>query len=106
MMSKHTPGPWNYTMYKDSGWDFKLTADHGETEIVSGCGCCDSPWVSSEADARLIAAAPDLLEAIEAAIASGMIPGESITGGPGAKTQQGKAAAMLRAAIAKAKGEE
>ena len=48
----------------------------------------------------------ELLEAIEAAIASGMVPGESITSGPGTKTQQGKAAAMLRAAIAKAKGEE
>lgn len=48
----------------------------------------------------------ELLEAIEAAIASGMVPGESITSGPGTKTQQGKAAAMLRAALAKAKGEE
>lgn len=52
-------------MDKDRGWDFKLTADYRETEIVSGCGCCDSPWVSCEADARLIAAAPDLLEALE-----------------------------------------
>ena len=92
-------------MDKERGWDFKVTANHGETVIVSGCGCCDSPWVSSEADARLIAAAPEMLEAIEAAIASGMVPGESITNGPGTKTQQGKAAAMLRAAIAKAKGE-
>jgi len=95
-MSKHTPGPWNYTMDKDRGWDFKLTADHGKTEIVSGCGCCDSPWVSCEADARLIAAAPELLEALELIVSF-------IDAGQGTWTieDQNKA----RAAIAKAKGE-
>lgn len=55
-------------MDKDRGCDFKLTADHGETAIVSGCGCCDSPWVSCEADARLIAAAPELLTGLEDAV--------------------------------------
>ena len=96
-MSKHTPGPWNYTMYKDSGWDFKLTADHGETEIVGGCGCCDSPWVSSEADACLIAAAPELLEALEKVVSF-------VDAGEGTWTVEEQQKA--RAAIAKAKGEE
>lgn len=95
-MSKHTPGPWNYTMDKERGWDFKLTADHGKTAIVSGCGCCDSPWVSCEADARLIAAAPELLEALELVVSF-------VDAGQGTWTveEQNKA----RAAIAKAKGE-
>lgn len=83
-------------MDKERGWDFKLTADHGKTAIVSGCGCCDSPWVSCEADAHLIAAAPELLEALENLLK--VHEGEGGT--------QHNAADMARAAIAKAKGEE
>lgn len=95
-MSKHTPGPWGYTMDKERGWDFKVTADHGKTAIVSGCGCCDSPWVSCEADARLIAAAPELLEAFEKLVSL-------VDAGEGTWTLEEQQKA--RAAIAKAKGE-
>ena len=95
-MSEHTPGPWSYTMDKERGWDFKVTDDHGKTAIVSGCGCCDSPWVSCEADARLIAAAPEMLEALENLLK--VHEGEGGT--------QHNAADMAQAAIAKAKGEE
>ena len=98
-MSKHTPGPWSYTMDKERGWDFKLTADHGKTVIVSGCGCCDSPWVSCEADARLIAAAPELLEALEKIVR--MFEGADDTVWAVEDYRQ-----KARAAIAKAKGEE
>lgn len=100
-MSKHTPGPWNYTMDKDRGWDFKLTADHGETEIVSGCGCCDSPWVSCEADARLIAAAPELLEALEKVISEYI---KSLDNSDSA-LYLGRAMSAAEKAIAKAKEE-
>ena len=103
-MSKHTPGPWSYTVDKDRGWDFKLTADHGKTEIVSGCGCCDSPWVSCEADARLIAAAPELLEALENIVKLGE-PGR-IYELKELGTLVGGMLSIARAAIAKAKGEE
>jgi hypothetical protein len=64
-MNEHTPGPWTYKLDNDSPVNFEITTAHAPTSIVSGCGCCDSPWVSSEADARLIAAAPELLEALE-----------------------------------------
>ena len=103
-MSQHTPGPW---IVDALGYGYDISAPEARCLITTSSDP-KMVWgaIGREADARLIAAAPELLEAIEAAIASGMVPGESITGGPGAKTQQGKAAAMLRAAIAKAKGEE
>ena len=64
-MSKHTPGPWTVTGWcaGDSvGWSVGLGADqrisvHAESE-------------ESGANARLIAAAPDLLEALKVMVAS------------------------------------
>lgn len=71
-MSKHTPGPWTFssqtilddeTPVHDEILCFHLQSD--ETVILDGCGCCNSPRLANPADARLIAAAPDLLEALE-----------------------------------------
>ena len=57
-MSKHTPGPWRY---KADGGNYMLifcSNDEGWGDNLRGyCG---------EANARLIAAAPDLLEALTA----------------------------------------
>jgi hypothetical protein len=63
-MSAHTPGPWVYEV-ENSGANFRLYA--GEEDIISGCGCCGSPLMCGpfQANARLIVAAPDLLEALE-----------------------------------------
>lgn len=52
--SKHTPGPWEYK--RTSGFDF------GSTEYWIP-GICSH--VRKEADACLIAAAPDLLDALK-----------------------------------------
>ena len=58
------------------------------------------------ANARLIAAAPDLLEALEAAVDCGMVPSSSLKDGGAARhARQVHAADMIRAAITKAKGE-
>lgn len=57
--SKHTPGPWQ-VQHNDS---------HRSWCVVSACGDGVTGWArvcQSEADARLIAAAPDLLEACRA----------------------------------------
>lgn len=63
VMSKHTPGPWEYTGYwPDDEWEISpiLYKPQGENLYQDGC--------FNEADAKLIAAAPALLEALEAIV--------------------------------------
>lgn len=67
-MSTHTPGPWSTTPMQSSIW-----ANDGETKIAT---IADLPWVTTasgrrtsdfmteNANARLIAAAPELLDAL------------------------------------------
>lgn len=57
-MSEHTPGPWKIRAYKDRG--FAIDFNEDQEQIVD--------FVYEEADAHLIAAAPDLLEALEAVV--------------------------------------
>lgn len=74
-MSKHTPGPWTYQRWFDA---FDLNPsdvgieDIQQVPIVRVAGPNDETVASAsdlfefkEADAKLIAAAPDLLEALE-----------------------------------------
>ena len=57
-MSKHTPGPW------------KLSRDGNDIENADGAGVCAMyADETAPANAALIAAAPDLLEALERALA-------------------------------------
>src|SRR5688572_28329605 len=66
MTQKHTPGPWGYGM-KDGNYVI-MTADEGRL-FRTVATVRDFPASSSkteEANARLIAAAPDLLKRIEA----------------------------------------
>lgn len=59
-MSKHTPGQWSIVI--DRRYDQMVEAI--EPDVIWGCGCCGSPNLGLS-DARLIAAAPDLLEALD-----------------------------------------
>ena len=87
MEAKHTPGPW-FSQYDDNGFyeigsesvTFRLAFTYGEGD-------------TDEANARLIGAAPDLLEALQDVL----LELESI--GPMEKFER------ARAAIAKATGE-
>lgn len=56
-MSKHTPGPWLV-----DGVEIRATDSH-ESESI-----CEMSPGFSDADASLIAATPDLLKALEAAV--------------------------------------
>ena len=68
-MAEHTPGPWKVTTNLDY-WVERVNFEGGEGEFKGIALCGDIHWPNSnetqfewEANARLIAAAPDLLEA-------------------------------------------
>ncbi len=93
MTNTHTPGPWHVTpgtVPAESVWD--ETGNLQIASFIEGRG-----WQEQHANARLIAAAPDLLAASRAALAAL----EALRDAP-----QGGAEVMLRAAIAKAEGRE
>ena len=91
-MSKHTPGPWIVDALR-YGYDISapearcLITTSSDPKMVWGA-------IGREADARLIAAAPELLEALESLLAQVEQYGHK------------PECDAARAAIAKAKGEE
>lgn len=92
-MSKHTPGPWALDLQDDGGFRITGVGGHGKTAAYVVC-CRDAHEMKGEthANARLIAAAPDLLAAARAALAAWEGTGPAID------------LDTLRAAIAKAEG--
>ena len=92
MSGQHTPGPWAFRLEAVRTVIYH-TADIGEKAIAVGAGS----YPDHVANARLIASAPDLLEACEAALIF-----IANTRGKPAELYRGK----LRKAIAKARGEQ
>lgn len=90
--AKHTPGPWGV----DPKRSFRVL-DVSDNTICS-TGSCDHIRDQWEANAHLIAAAPDLLSACEEAFDAMHDDGHERMG-------MGRAIEACRAAIAKAKGE-
>jgi hypothetical protein len=66
MTDQHTPGPWRWVPEPDYPWQYQdLMSASGEV-VLSGEEAPDPSGIElSHADARLIAAAPDLLEACQ-----------------------------------------
>lgn len=91
----HTPGPWRVKI-DESGF-VDIYRDHCDTAgSLNNYAVAES--VQSDSDARLIAASPDLLTACESALA--------LLSNPNAEPGDADAVtAILKTAIAKAKGE-
>ena len=98
-MTKHTPGPWTMHPRFDDGAEVCAIAPVAWCSVASTVGSSGDQSIDAaeaRANARLIAAAPDLLRALEAAICDhfdfedGRLSGNTV--------------ATIRAAIAKAKG--
>jgi hypothetical protein len=91
---KHTPGPWGCIDTSNYAHDYRLTKPDGSTLPLHVEANDHS---EQRANARLIAAAPDLLEALK----------DMLDGHEDACTGYGEGAAdKARSAIAKATGEQ
>ena len=108
---KHTPGPWTYAPgYGDEGFRITLGgASKWAVEKGISYAMCLYPedgaqHAEAEANARLIAAAPDLLAALEGLEELLMIRESSPTMSPLCTIEQDRVA-IARAAITKALGE-
>lgn len=90
-MTKHTPGPWHCRPYGDS---FVATCGNADKRVAYCYAVFeDRSKDEAEANARLIAAAPELLEALEKAHACATLPDDGTCDG-----------CFVSAAIAKARG--
>lgn len=63
-MSKFTPGPWEYSVQKSKAGLIGSIQQPGETPFADLTG----PDETIEANARLIAAAPEMLEALKSVL--------------------------------------
>ena len=97
-MNKHTPGPWSYRLNRHTGPT--ITADSSDTDIVHLLSITDS-GEQELANARLIAAAPDLLAALERIVKLGRAKARAGLLTPCERTMREIGAA----AITRAKGE-
>lgn len=61
---QHTPGPWTWQLSLDNGLELK--AQGGFKAIITTNEDSRRLAISGEADARLISAAPELLDALQA----------------------------------------
>lgn len=110
-MSKHTPGPWEKSKKRD-GTRVVLSSGRVIRAKVHGPLTVGSPgYDEAEANARLIAAAPDLLEAAKAALrglehAAHFANTWQDDGHPIFEASYQRRMDALRAAIARAEGAE
>lgn len=88
--SKHTPGPWACCIPKSNEYVAIVAGELAVASVNTACGL-DGTLLPCEANANLIAAAPDLFDACEA-----MLQG---------RRSISQAIKMARAAVEKAKGE-
>jgi hypothetical protein len=69
MTAKHTPGPWTIIRSKletDGAFDYAIGTDEAPVIAEAFGRDANGGWPDAEANARLIAAAPDLFSALKA----------------------------------------
>lgn len=91
---QHTPGPWKADKWAGDAWTVCAPYSHYSVCHLVGCN-------NAEANARLMASAPDLLEALKAA----EIYVATLNAAMFTRSQQFRVAKQVRAAIAHAEGE-
>ena len=107
-MSKHTPGPW--WLGRDPSHFGSLTSITGGSDSTGGIrsvaevGGLDID--EAEANARLISAAPDMLEALHDVLRYCVTPSGLPDKNKGRTPEQDAAMAKAKAAIAKAEGNQ
>lgn len=114
MSAKHTPGPW-VTLPEEVDRDYirvrgtRLGDRYKIANVLTptGDGVPAREADETRANARLIAHAPEMLEALQAAVECGMVPISSAKeGGAFTHSRHVQVADMIRAVIAKATGED
>ena len=102
-MSKHTPGPW-YATFDDYRWVIDCQGEFGPKKALAVTA---GFYPKHEANARLIAAAPELLEAAQMVIAWYKAEDDHSKADFYERMQMCRdSESALRAAIAKATGEQ
>jgi hypothetical protein len=103
MDTKHTPGPWVATTGNHGEWNINSVDDDGgwAVAVVMGGAGLEDPNGRSDENARLIAAAPDLLEALTEA-RKGCKLLDDLTGCMGDDDSVRELLAKIDAAIARA----
>ena len=99
-MSKHTPGPWRINGYKvcENNTDDVIAEPGKNFDLIN-------PSQILDANASLIAAAPDLLEELEQVERDLAIQKRNFSLGTASHTAMSVRLESVRAAIAKAEGE-
>jgi len=105
----HTPGPWTVVVAPTGVRRiYRARADGHGTYCypLAQCRSDPKPADTSEADARLIAAAPELIAAMDDLAAFGILdPHPTDDGGEASECGAAQARRAARAAIAKARGQ-
>ena len=96
--AKHTPGPWKVGRHSD---ERTLVVGGPDTDGICECYDWNGPHVTGKPNARLIAAAPELLEALKAALPALRRIHSMTPGGPKASDALNRLN-LARAAIDKA----
>ena len=118
-MSKHTPGPWWPNMNSVGGWEVRTRRDKDEGDPRANYGCDYGAGIcgsigdhtesrtsgNEEANAHLIAAAPDLLEALDIIVCNAVLqPDAAMSGATDCYAVPIDDIEAARAALAKARG--